>query len=228
MLCLIFVAAAPAFAAEPPAEDGYTMQQTSDCLGEAQITVTKHALKEVTKRDGLVVVAKAPDWDVIFYNPKTKLVWKATLTNWHGRNPVGDIMDREPNLIASHAPDKMFNGIKMSHIVANEKVPRHKQRGADYWYTKEFGLPQQLCTIVQRDYAMPPADGFPIEYDHIGGGVKITPLLTTNLQHKKIPASAFAVPDKMTRVNGTQMVMYSNNKERSGFVQELLDGMSSK
>jgi hypothetical protein len=229
-LCLILVTALPALCAPSqspaPSEDGVVIMQKSDSIGEQEVTATKHALKMVNKKDGITLIAKSPDWDIILYNPKSRTYFQTKSATWHGRMPIGDLMEREPNLFARDGKPEVMNGLKVMHRIIDEKSPHHAQRGADYWYIKELSLPQTLCDIVQRDYAMPPVDGFPLSYIHIGGGERQISLQTIKLQRQKIPASTFAVPPQMKHVNGTQLVIYSGDKTRNGFVQDMVDGMS--
>jgi hypothetical protein len=160
----------PAWAAEK--QKAIVLTQTSAALGRTITYVSSTAVRVNVERGGSYLVASAPRWKVVMFNPTDKLGFEMDYEQYLRHAPQFTYIepshrrpiDSWPKLRAG--VDK-YAGVECSKFV----VPRDpRSRSAEksevvgYFLTLERqSVPKQICLILDKFFFQPPLPGIPLQ-----------------------------------------------------------------
>jgi hypothetical protein len=187
------------------------------------IYCSKNGLAAVNKKVGCTLVTRAPKWNVILYNDKTKVYYSATLKEWMGEaEHKAQAKDKvQPKKDNSVPPRKVGSGsiagIRAVQYIVNNPDAFPDAKRTELWMSNDMEVPNQLTQILGRAYGVNLGNisGFPLRFSYIDFKGKRTVLLNTlKTQAQVIPSVSFNYPAHYKRVeNELLVVMDENNKE---------------
>ena len=235
-LLLPLILSCPVLAQSPSGkEPGFTLCQTSGVCGKTQIYASSKGLKLVQKSTKCVLLMKAPDWKVHFFNTASKVIYETDAKNWKGNSScfvvglisAGRFSALKPRqtkaTTATSIAGLHCHEIHLERIgVLPPDTPQNKieLKSAIYCGTTDLSVPPQAILVVQRFYRIPTLNGFPVKVDIFGlGGLRKTELNTSSRMNSDFDSATFAVPPAYKKVTTEEAVVV-------GSQQDLLDEMS--
>lgn len=228
-LMALMLAACFAFAATTPASAKRVLELSQICKlsGKQKVTVRDDAIKIVD--EAWVVVAKAPDWTVHFYNPDTKVILSRPLKRFHGVYGYGLTINNGPwltelpvkqstdkstikgqNVVRCGFVTKGAEGIKPSYAPRPKKMISGNLSviKADMWILKDK-MPTH-ATILSKTYKIPDMGSVPIRLTDVDEyGRLMTELDTLEAKWTEEKPGTFDVPKGFKSVKYEQDVMFN-------------------
>jgi hypothetical protein len=223
----------PAFADD----SGWVLTQKSAQFGDQYLYVTKNGLKCYNPRAGFAFVSHAPDWNVIFYNEKTRVYYQTTMDKWkaemRSRGFGTDMQDRNwtkggsSNICGLHAVEHKMT---VSNTLRLGKRATTQISGATYWTCEDISVPPQLSSLLSTVYGLPTTQYIPLRVLAVEQGKNKQLLDTYRSQQSAIPVSYFSCPSGLTPVKSDAEVMMNDEQKQilNDMARDLDDPKSSK
>lgn len=220
---LMFVLSAPSAFAD---DKGWVLTQKSAQLGDQYIYISPSGLKCVNPRAGFAMVSKAPDWNIIMYNDKTRVYYQTTLDNYKrqlaSRGLTADLANRQwsrgqTNNIAGLRATQyvMRGGGKISHQGANGKIRTSTVSAADYWVSDEITVPPRLGDLLSSAYGLPTTQNVPLRLEMTDAKGPKRMLETYRMQAlATIPSNYFECPGGYKAVQSDAEVMMNDEQKQ--------------
>lgn len=224
---ILAISCRPALAA-PQEEVCLTLQQSSVSLGK-QITVKIGAdwFQIEIPTQGYCVTSKAPDWNVMFYRPDTKLsivvpfsevAKKASLAGSIGAMSYTAELKIPPQHQEIHRNGFVFYQYKLpgrqdEPIFLNEKLKREEILVKQYTLsTIQTKLPKQGTLIVCRMLSLPATPGIPYSLIGLRTDNKYNAsLVTEKASTAKLTKPDFAAINKYKKAQKLEQVIYAQS-----------------
>jgi hypothetical protein len=223
----------PALAAEP----GMILKQTSGLCGDLDIYAGKKGLKLVQKSTDCVLIMKAPDWRVNFFNTRSKVLYQVEPMKWKGDassflggllcgSRFSGMIERDKRINAATIAGLHCDTVQLVRpgtLPPDTKKDKSELKGANYFGTGNLALPPEAALVASRFYHIPVCQGFPIRLEliHLGGSKK-NELDTTSCLSTMLDAATFDVPAGYKRVAAEGDVVVA---DKQGLLQEMSDGL---
>lgn len=201
------------------AEDkGWIFTQRSTQMGDQYVYVSPAGIKVVSPKLSCNIVTTAPNWDVTFYNDKTRTFYVTTFEKWQReiQEHAGarDLTAQNWN----RGTASQIAGMRASQYViqpGNNSAARRKGvKEAECWVADEVRVPYQISEMISRAYGLPNTSSFPLRISVVEGGANKQQLDTYRAQAYAIPASYFGVPQGYTRVESKAEVMLDDEAKQ--------------
>jgi len=142
-----------------PKVSALMVKQRHEYFGDVRLLITRGAIKVTFLNKGTIVVAKAPTWNVVQYNPTSKVAYQCRFNDWmSGTSKL--IMD--DSLISTKFKKEGENFIgdeRATKYIGNDERVR-----ARYWIDEHTDCSEQAAMILERLYKLPVIKtGFPLE-----------------------------------------------------------------
>lgn len=220
-------------------EFGFILSQKSGVCGKAEIYVSSKGLKLVQRNTSCVLVMKAPDWKVNYFNTNSKVLYETDAKKWQGKSPgyIADLMSDSRFLAL--APQKTTTNAKsIAGLHCNEtqlvrigalppKTKRNEDelKSATYYGTSALSVPDQAVRVVQRFYRIPTIKGFPVKLDISDlRGHNQNELYTSSCVKSVFSSSIFNVPTGYKKVPAEEAVAASDQ----GLLQDMSTDLGGK
>jgi len=219
----------------------WKLRQDSRVTGPHTIYFNKTELKDYYERSGVITICRAPDWNVVSYQPITKRVYSQKLKIFAG------YLQREIEIfsgktfmdipVKAGAKSKVYNQDATSYTSAAElktKIQAQYRKGE-----VDGGTPSQVTVLalVNADcsepindlmckiYGLPKVSGLPLKCDVLEVDLTNRNFLSTGAVTKTaLPASEFELPSGLTKVNTmAEVVSQEDPNDKSGLFQ-LVEG----
>ena len=219
---LVLNASAAVRAANPSEREVTSLYQTSAILGDKDVLLSPSAIKILDRKNGMGLIAHAPDWTVYLLMPRARRMCSYPLAKYTGANKetLGITGGITLNTLPLERKDKLTVGNVAGVSCETSKTFESKQlkdleRGfAGPRFAKWAQLviadggpldkmPTQAKTILCRFYGLPEfkGKGLPLKCKYVDLSDEMHTLLLTNeSKAAKVDASAFALPDGYTKV----------------------------
>jgi hypothetical protein len=229
LAAVFFVLSAPFAIAD---DKGWVLTQKSSQLGDQYIYISPSGLKCVNPRAGFAMVSKAPDWNIIMYNDKTRVYYQTTLDNYKrqlaSRGLTADLANRQwsrgqTNNIAGLRATQyvMRGGGKISHQGANGKIRTSTVSAADYWVSDDITVPPRLGDLLSSAYGLPTTQNVPLRLEMTDAKGPKRMLETYRMQVlATIPSNYFECPGGYKAVQSDAEVMMNDEQK------QMIDDMS--
>ena len=219
-------------------ESGFILSQRSGVCGKAEIYVSSKGLKLVQKSTSCVLIMKAPDWKVNYFNMDSKVLYETDAKKWQGKSPgyIADLMSDSRFLAL--APQKTANAKSIAGLHCNEtqlvhigilppntKLNENELKSATYYGTSALSVPDQAVLVVQRFYRIPTIKGFPVKVDVSDlQGHNQNELNTSSCVKSVFSSSIFDVPTGYKKVTAEEAVTAGDQ----GLLQDMSTDLGGK
>lgn len=212
--------------AAAPSIKGWVLQQDNPHTGVWSVYLSSAGMAAVNKKIGCTLVTKAPQWNVVMYNDKTKVYFLSPLSEWKGASLKG------PTSTKAGSNSSMKQSAYKSMIGGMEKKPKKLKEGnilghtasqyltdnlastglkkVEFWVTPDVQAPPELKQVFSKIYGvgLSSMSGLPLVVSYIDENGKRTPVFTTTkIEGKQIPLSEFSYPSSYKRVDSEIAVL---------------------
>ena len=223
LAAFLFVLSAPSTLAD---DKGWVLTQKSSQLGDQYVYISPSGLKCVNPRAGFAMVTKAPDWNIIMYNDKTRVYYQTTLDNYKrtlaSRGLTSDLANRQwsrgqTNNIAGLKATQyvMRGGGTISHQTAKGKIRTSTVSAADYWVSDDITVPPRLGDLLSSAYGLPTTQNVPLRLEMTDAKGSKRMLETYRMQAlATIPSNYFECPGGYKAVQSDAEVMMNDEQKQ--------------
>lgn len=218
------------------AENVLHLKQEVKELGESQVYITDDALKIVLPKHTLILIAKAPDWQVVTFNTQSHLQSVLALKDW--LIAIAQVATEPSPITSSNTTAKTRCEVaslpcvqwlvtypgKNVYRIALERKQKFLDHQTIVFYSKTVN--RKITRIVAALYSMPPTEDFPFEYKYAYRG-KVQQkrekhvLKTISAQLEPANPHLFDVPKNYKTTSLTQIMMIRNVPE--GDIKEMIE-----
>ena len=184
-------------------------------------------VKCINPKQGIGWIAKGPNWNIIFFNEKTKLYYPLSSSTWHTKISKNGLLPSNVswckissgNIASLKASEyKMINQASSSYS--------DKWLSATYWLADEINVPPSLAQLISSTCGLPKSNSIPLKLDYISKNGESENLLSTyRQQSSNIPAAYFNLPSGYSLAkNEVNVLMTPSNK---ALLDELANDLNS-
>jgi len=195
----------PSIAIEKEAEERCTILRSGmDDLGGVKIYISDRSLKVQSLNAGTYVVANAPDWRVVLYNPRNNHGLSMSMKEWMVHKPqwiyLTNPADDRPFVWTSTQPQPVvYLGRKCVKAYMQRKYKAEpNSRVYFYTYLPNTNANDTACKILQKLADVPIVEGIPIAFgtfDDTQQKVEgIRRFSTVRIEDRSVPEKFFSYP----------------------------------
>jgi hypothetical protein len=229
--------------AEAHTRDGWILHQKSKLAGDDVVELVSDGLKITFPRTSMVLISKAPKWDIDVYNQSAKTHYKCPLSKFVGFGRLGFAiavgfhyanvpLTRTTQITRYLATDVHSYGASPAYLKEmKENLKRDRKlhgmaKSALALTAKSWNLPAQEGLILSRLYGLAELQEPPLKFECIDNeGDKKLGLDTEKVVKSKIADSEFVEPQNYKLVPTMEAVSLDTQGE-SG-LQSLLEGIDA-
>ena len=206
------------FAAGPNVK-GWVLQQDNPHTGMWNVYLSSAGMAAVNKKMGCTLVTKAPQWNVVMYNDKTKVYFLSPLSEWKGASlkaASGKNANKQAaykSMLVEKKPKKLKEGTILGHKASQYLTDNLASTGlkkVEFWVTPDVQAPPELKQVFSKIYGVGLSSmaGLPLKVSYIDENGKRTPVFTTTkIEGKQIPLANFTYPSSYKRVDSEIAVL---------------------
>ena len=169
-----------------------------------------------------VLIMKAPDWKVSYFNTDSKVLYESDPKNWQGKSSgfLAGLLGASRFLALTEGETKI-NAQSIAGLHCNEtKMVRirplptdrlkssNELKSAKYYGTTDLALPQTAAFVVQRYYRIPTLKDFPVRVEIFDRqGRSKNEVNTISCERLVCPPSWLTVPAGYRRVTSEEAVL---------------------
>jgi len=226
----------------------YVLKQNGDTYGDVTTYINRHAVKMVVDGSKVTLLSRAPSWQVVVFNDRSKKAFSSTYDEWLLRVPettyAGHDWTRYPLIVRPEGPEIQRLGRKAVHCkvvgVLKEGGLKPSKRITDghYIVLKNLDLPPQACRILEKALSCPGfPDGLPLEFYNNRGAIKIEAfktnlggqehfVVTKKIDEKIVDDSFFQYPHGYRPERREAEVLNDDRlkKQMNNLARQLMDG----
>lgn len=174
----------------------------------------------VNKKMGCTLVTKAPQWNVVMYNDKTKVYFLSPLSEWKGASLKAASSKNgsktasfSKTMLVEKKPKKLQDGKILGHKASQYLTDNLASTGlkkVEFWVTPDVQAPPELKTVFSKIYGVGLSSmaGLPLKVSYIDENGKRTPVFDTKeIEDKLIPLANFTYPSSYKRVDSEIAVL---------------------
>lgn len=231
---------------------GWILQQEQPHTGVWKIYLAPAGMAAVNSKMGCTLVTKAPQWNVVMYNDKTRVYFLSPLSEWNGaslKNASVKTGKEKQQLykamLVEKKPKKIKDGLILGHkasLYLTDNLASTGLKKVEFWVTPDVQAPPELKQVFSKIYGVGLSSmaGLPLRVSYIDENGKRTPVFdTTSVEKTDIPLSNFTYPSSYKRVE-SEIAVLMDQKGREAMasimddigdgedVSELLDSDGKK
>jgi hypothetical protein len=223
------------FAAAPSVK-GWVLQQDNPHTGVWNVFLSSAGMAAVNKKMGCTLVTKAPQWNVVMYNDKTKVYFLSPLSEWKGASlkaATGKTgakgQQAYKSMLVEKKPKKLEEGEILGHKASKYLTDNLASTGlkkVEFWVTPDVQAPPELKQVFSKIYGvgLSSMQGLPLRVSYIDENGKRTPVFTTTkIDSQQIPLSNFTYPSSYKRVD-SEIAVLMDEKGREAMAS-IMDDM---
>ncbi len=206
--------------AASPNVKGWVLEQDNPHTGMWNVYLSSAGMAAVNKKMGCTLVTKAPQWNVVMYNDKTKVYFLSPLSEWKGASLKSGAAGKSgakqaayKSMIVEKKPKKLKDGDILGHKASQYLTDNLASTGlkkVEFWITPDVQAPNELKQVFSKIYGvgLSSMSGLPLKVSYIDENGKRTPVFTTTkIEGKLIPLSNFTYPSSYKRVDSEIAVL---------------------
>ncbi len=199
---------------------GWVLLQEQPHTGLWNIYLSAAGMAAVNKKMGCTLVTKAPQWNVVMYNDKTKVYFLSPLSEWKGASLKAASSGKSAakqsaykQMLVEKKPKKLQDGKILGHKASQYLTDNLASTGlkkVEFWVTPDVQAPPELKTVFSKIYGVGLSSmaGLPLKVSYIDENGKRTPVFNTlEIADKQIPLSNFTYPSSYKRVDSEIAVL---------------------
>lgn len=206
------------FAKQDELQKALVMRQSGDLIGATKTTVTPKALRIDIEESSAYIVAKAPNWEVMFCNDANKRVLKMNLADWLKHVPEmnysGIDWDRyniaiKParSVVILGRPAKLYKVVG-KHLTKGIISPTDRVTNGTYVELQNPFVPVEAAHIMQKSIGAPQSNGAPLEFDKVVEKLNVFNTIpgkerflhTRRIEEKEVSTQLFIYPNNYKAV----------------------------
>ena len=171
------------------------------------------------------MVTKAPDWNIVMFNDKTRCYYQTTLDSYKRtlaqRGLTSDLANRQwargqSNTIAGMRATQfvMRGGGPITRMGSNGKPKTSTVSAADYWVSDEITVPARLGDLLASAYGLPTTQYVPLRLEYTDAKGPKRMLETYRMQATPIPPTYFQCPGGYKLVQSDAEVMMNDEQKQ--------------
>jgi hypothetical protein len=200
---------------------GWVLQQENPHTGVWNVYLSNAGMAAANKKLGCTLVTRAPQWNVVMYNDKTKVYFLSPLSEWKGASiktsatgkGAGKQAAVYKSMLVEKKPKKLKEGKILGHKASQYLTDNLASTGlkkVEFWVTPDVQAPPELKQVFSKIYGvgLSSMSGLPLKVSYIDENGKRTPVFTTEkIESKNIPLSEFSYPASYKRVDSEIAVL---------------------
>ncbi len=221
LLTLLLSALAPA-AAQAATAQGWLLNQYTPYSGQHQLFFSSDGLRIATRKMGITVVSKAPDWTITMFNDRSKTFYQTSYQDWTRRHK------RPGHSKFGNKPPRKGTTSNIAGLSATQYIQGTQGQPGSivYWLSNDITVPKQLSSIITSQFNLPSVTGMPLRVDQVDDhGRPVTALNTESAHTQHLTAANFRYPSAYKRVQDDMEVLVPNESSQS--TQDLLNELSN-
>jgi len=245
LLSLFFLL--PAHAGDLKKIDGWVIEQNESTCGNIRAEVTKGAVRIESLSAGYVILARAPRWQVMIYQPRDKSciirglpLWKSYGLDFRGYSTVQqarkwpvEVLGVETMIgqkvialtgphglpVLSTAKNPPSRGMfRLRHSLSPEL--------ATYWVSRNIPTEENQLAVFAGLYYLPDLPGIPFcSIFRTTDNIRKKTLTTSKVYSAKLDSNDFIYPTGFQQMKDIQSVCFG--KDKQGLIQDLLEERDS-
>lgn len=201
-----------------PNVKGWCLLQDNPHTGQWNVYLSPAGMAAVNKKMGCTLVTKAPQWNVVMYNDKTKVYFLSPLSEWKGasikasQGKAGKQQAYKAMLVEKK-PKKLKDGTILGHKASQYLTDNLASTGlkkVEFWVTPDVQAPPELKQVFSKIYGvgLSSMSGLPLKVSYIDENGKRTPVFETKkIDPQIIPLQSFTYPASYKRVDSEIAVL---------------------
>lgn len=199
---------------------GWELLQDNPHTGEWHVFLSNFGMAAVNKKMGCTLVAKAPDWNIVMYNDKTKVYFLSPLSEWKGAQSslkssakTRQAYSRATSSLIEKPPKKLKDEMILGHkttLYLTDNLVTTGLKKVEFSITPDIQVPMQLQQIFAKIYGvgLTKLKGLPLKVSYIDENGKRSPVFDTRrIQPQMIPMEHFSYPADYKRVDSEIAVL---------------------
>ena len=206
-------------------ENGWILTQHSKIIGDQYLYISPHGVKCINPKQGIGWISQTPNWNITFFNDKTKLYYPLSSASWKTKITKNGLVPA--NVSWSKISTGSIAGLKATEyqmVNSSSSANTNKWQSAAYWTANEINVPPSLAQLINSACGLPTSDAVPLQLSYRSQkGTTETLLSTYHQQNSNIPDSYFAAPTgyKMARNEVEVLVSQENRALINEFANDL-------
>lgn len=189
------------------------LEQYGEVIGGRTTTVSKDGLKIVSRKGGLTIVSRAPEWNVVLFNSKSRLYWELPRAKFKG-DPNARIYGNDQKALLKARWNKAGTGrilgrkVNVYEMVRPPKGAKEGATSGTLYLDAEAAIAKEAFEILGKVYFLPPVIGVPLKFkfkDFDDG--HINALDTGTLDTLMVSREAFVQPSNFKKAKSLEEVM---------------------
>jgi hypothetical protein len=193
-------------------EQGWVLTQRSTTLGDQYVYISPSGVKILNAQQGVGTIVSAPNWDVLFFNDKTKIYYPMSYQQW--KTKLASNKSKIPRAAWSPGRSGTIVGLRASqYVMKNSAAPRTPNDwvSAEYWVANDIKVNPRLSELLSTAYGTPDNSCVPLRLTYkTASGKSGTSLDTYREQATSIPGSYFNGPSGYQLAKSEVDVMMTN------------------
>lgn len=224
------------------------MRQESRVTGAHTIYFNKTAIRDCYERTNVITICRAPDWNVVSYQPTTKHLYSQSLTKFAGylQKEIaifsGETFSDKPMI--ANGKSRLFSQETVTYVMPGEATKKARAQWhngqAEGGEVAELSInalndqsqssSKEVNEVVRKMYGLPKIEGMPLTCDQVTNDLSKRKYLSTSILTKTtVAASEFEVPAGLTKVASlAEVVNTQDPSETSGFFDMVDYGGSAR
>lgn len=210
----------------------YETRMNTASFGTVLVRIGEPGLRMDFRKNGNVLVAAAPQWKVIMYNPAGKRVYYHQKDTWDGGSTAKylQMMSRSPRDLlwvkesadGANAHYKADKAMPILSAASKKRLQRFIMRAQLVTDIETPGLPKQAISILDKTLGCPDADGFPLSMTTTSAAREQSTFVEVSKGFKKIPfdKQTLEVPKNLEKVD-------SDGKVESAAAEALINDLAN-
>lgn len=172
-----YLIAVPCFAKGTNPAEGLVLTQASVPMGDRQVLIRNDAIKVINYAQNLVILAKAPKWQVYTYNVKRKLYTDMKFEKFVKKlkslkKSMHSLQLEDPEQKWVKQRDETIDGVKSTMYLDKStemSLDGVKTKGwRKYWIAYQNIFPRPIVRVLAAEYGVPNLGGVPIHFESFG------------------------------------------------------------
>jgi len=186
-------------------------EQHNKFVGPYQIYACARGVRIIAQKNKWHDIAKAPAWDLYFFNPSSHAYCTYDLKSWRGNHLMGIVssIPKEAKLLQTNDSEKICGLTCPKFTVEGKNAVRGQIDKNDIWLNSSFALPPQVITVVSGNCGLPKLPAFPMKvYSYLHETAGKVALITTVVKQTTVPADFFDLPPGSKQLDSGEEVLF--------------------
>lgn len=215
-------------------DQGWVLTQRSKELGDQYVYLNSKGFKCLNPRQGIGLVAKAPDWHLSFYNENTRRYFTLNSVAW--RRKLETSAQSAANFSWQKGEGGQIAGLRATKFIVHKRSQKtglagsrkiNKWTEADYWVADDIKVPAQLAEMLASAYGLPTLRSIPLRVTYKNTNGQMETILDTYQQRATpVPDSYLTFPTGYQPAKNEMEVMITEENER--LIDDIAEDLNRK